>query len=142
MTTCCTHTCNQGRDCPVRHMPVARPAGPASTNDATHADRAGVDGGNFWLTHTVPPTVDLAAVRAHAAAARAARQCGQDDPAPDWRGLSLHGDSDAPDTWAAVLGVVALVVFICGTFGYMWRLYGSAIIDIINRHAATLGLPG
>jgi hypothetical protein len=103
-----------------------------------------IAGGNFWLTNTVPPTVDLAAVRARAQQAQAARAQGRDDPKdpPDWRNLSPHGDSNAPGPWLHIIGVAALVVVICIAAGYAWQRWGGIALDIINRHAATLGLAG
>ena len=180
MTDCCTYRCNQGRDCPVRRMPVAKPVGMAASHPShpdhwrtageaaqtchTHpltgvqqrvlhippAERAGVDGGNFWLTSTVPPAVDLAAVRARAAQAKAARLQGQDDPAGTASHLDdgLHAtidpadDDHGPGIWAAIFGVAALVAFIGIVAGYLWRLYGPTVLELINRHAATLGMPG
>ena len=170
MTDCCTYRCNQGRDCPVRRMPVAKPVGMAASHPS-HPDhwrtageaaqpateRAGVDGGNFWLTSTVPPAVDLAAVRARAAQAKAARLQGLDDPdgdpAPtaghtDWQGWQgwqsdpQPGDTQGPGIWAAIFGVAALVAFIGIVAGYLWQLHGPTVLEIINRHAATLGMPG
>ena len=67
----------------------------------------------------------------------------------DWQGWQTdtqpgdaHGPGHTPGIWAAIFGVAALVAFIGIVAGYLWQLHGPTVIELINRHAATLGLVG
>jgi uncharacterized membrane protein len=121
--TCCTHTCAQGRDCPIRTQRLAR------VSMAGAHSNIELGGGNFWLGSDGKTIAQRLTTTTTSTA----------DPIDPLGTATFLEALEFAKTVATILAIVACVGV---TAGYMWQRWGGTVLDIINRHAATLRLPG